>query len=701
MGGVYALFKKILALVTDTAIEIWRAILNTSGLVRNIKIQYRLIGSFLLLSALPLLIMGISSYTSSSKALSTKISIYSNELMKQTTKNLDFEFTRFEQLEREIGYNDTLQTYFTDMLKQSEDDKLGTVSKVTKITREKIAAYNEILEVGIVPPKDTDVEKFATPLAAINKDELKRIVEAAKAVKGAPSWLVTEGTDKKVRLVVAREINLVNGGGKLGVIVIGIDTKHFSDIFKDMKIGDGSELFIINSDSLVLSSKNESIPVNKTFTDAQLLKSLQQNKDAEKFTFDYNGNMANYSYLQSNKWYVVAFIPYKYLNSEASMIAKRVIVLFVTCMALAVLLSFIISASISKPLNKLLGVMREARNGNLTIKLNDKSKDEIGKVTRNFNDMLSNIRELISKVYASAQNVLESSGQIESAADQSYNASEQISTTIQEIAKGSTEQASEISQGVEYTNQLAVGINEAGKNMTSVSEFILKTKDLSEEALSVVRLLNDKAVEANAISDQVATDINGLNTDMKQIRKIVKVIVAIAEQTNLLALNATIEAARAGEAGRGFAVVAEEVKKLADKSKESSSMINTIINNIQEKADATVITANSGSAIVKEQMEAVQKTDKAFKTIYDSMVNIIDHMEVMYSSVNGMVTSKDKTLHAMENISAVSEEAAATTEEVSASTQEQMAGADELSKFAKELTEMAQELNSAVSIFKI
>ena len=695
------MFKKILSIVMDTGVEIWRAILNTSSLVRNIKIQYRLIGSFLLLSALPLLIMGISSYTSSSKAINTKISMYSNELMKQTTKNLDFEFTRFEQLEREIGYNDTLQTYFTDMLKQTEDEKLGTVSKVVKITREKIAAYNEILEVGIVPPKDIDVEKFATPLKAINAEELKRIVDAAKAAKGAPSWQVTEGTDKKVRLVVAREINLVNGGGKLGVIVIGIDTKHFSDVFKDMNIGDGSELFIINSESLVLSSKSESIPVNKTFTDPQLIKDLDTNKEAEKFTFDYNGNMANYSFLQSNKWYVVALIPYKYLNSEASGIAKRVIVLFITCMALAVLLLFIISASISKPLNKLLGVMREARNGNLTIKLNDKSKDEIGKVTRNFNDMLSNIRELISKVYSSAQNVLESSGQIESAANQSYTASEQISSTIQEIAKGSTEQATEISQGVDYTNQLAVGINEAGKNMTSVSEFILKTKDLSEDALSVVRLLNDKAVEANSITDQVATDINGLNTDMKEIRKIVKVIVGIAEQTNLLALNATIEAARAGEAGRGFAVVAEEVKKLADKSKKSSSMINTIINSIQQKADSTVITANSGSAIVKEQMEAVQKTDKAFKTIYDSMVNIIDHMEVMYSSVNGMVTSKDKTLQAMENISAVSEEAAATTEEVSASTQEQMAGADELSKLAKELTEMAQELNGAVSIFKI
>jgi methyl-accepting chemotaxis protein len=695
------LFKKILSSIAENAAGLWDAILNTSSMVRNIKIQYRLIGSFLLLSALPLLIMGISSYTSSSKVISSKIGTYSYELMRQTGRNLGFEFARLEQLERDIGYDGTLQTYFTELRKQSEDEKLTTISRIVKLTREKTAAYNEILEVGIVPQEEADAEKLAGPLAAMSKDELKRIAEAARAAKGAPSWLVTEGADKKVRLVAAREINLVNGGGKLGVIIIGIDAKHFSDIFRDMDIGDGSELFIIASDGLVLSSKNESIPVNEVFTDAQFVGRLQQNKDAGKFTFDYRDYMAAFSYLDSNKWYVVGLIPYKYMNAEASSIAGRVILLFFISMALAVVLSFIISTSISRPLNRLLDVMREAKGGNFSITLNDKSKDEIGKVTRNFNNMLANIRDLISRVYASARDVLASSEQIESAAGQSYTASEQIAATIQEIAKGSTEQASDISEGVDHMNRLAMDINKAGENMTGVSEFILKAKELSKEALSVVGILNDKAVETNAVTDKVARDINGLNSDIKEIRKIVRVIVAIAEQTNLLSLNATIEAARAGEAGKGFAVVAGEVKKLADKSKEASSMINTIIGNILAKADSTVVTTNSGSAIVREQMEAVRKTDSAFKTIYESMENIIRRMEEMHASVDGMLASKDKTLRTMENISTVSEQAAATAEEVSAATQEQMAGADELSKLAKELTEMSQELNNAISIFKI
>ena len=91
-----------------------------------------------------------------------------------------------------------------------------------------------------------------------------------------------------------------------------------------------------------------------------------------------------------------------------------------------------------------------------------------------------------------------------------------------------------------------------------------------------------------------------------------------------ISLNASIEAARAGEAGKGFAVVADEVKKLAYQSKEASTSINNLINNIQKKTDQIVIATNSSEAIIKEQMEAVTKTDNAFKTIFKAMEGISD-----------------------------------------------------------------------------
>jgi methyl-accepting chemotaxis protein len=691
--------EKMKSTLTNGIANIWEIILNSGSHMRNIRIQYRLIGSFLLLSLVPLILMGAISYSKSSMAITSKASMYSSELMKKTATNLQMELARFESLERDIGYQDTIQQSFASYQKQFGDEKMSTLLKVSRFLTGNMGTYQEIMEVGIVPSKVEDTGGIPT-LSKMDETAGKNILAAARAAKGSPVWSMSSGQDGRIRMVVARDINFINGGGKLGVIIMNIDAKYFSDMFKDMNMGQGSEIFITDSKGLVLSSKSEDITINKPYSDSAFLKELDKNMRAYKTTFNYKNNFVAYSFVKEHNWYVVSLIPLDYLNSETRSIAGTVILLFVICLLLSVVLSIIISASISKPLKKLAELMREARNGNLTIRVTDNSKDEIGRVVQNFNEMVSNIRSLVSKVGDSSQDVLKSSAKIESSAEMSYAASEQIAVTIQGIAKGSSEQASEIAQGVEHTNKLTIGINRVDKDMVGVSGVIMRTRKLSEEALQVVRLLNDKALETSEAVGQVAADINDLNIDMKEIKKIVKVIAGIAEQTNLLALNATIEAARAGEAGKGFAVVAEEVKKLADKSKESSSLINNIIKSIQAKAEMTVNAANSGSVAMKEQMKAVNKTDEAFKTIYEATEDIMKHMENMRNSVGDIIVSKEKTQQMMENISAVSQEAAATSQEVSASTEEQMSGADELSKLAKELTEMAQELNGAISIFK-
>ena len=172
-------------------------------------------------------------------------------------------------------------------------------------------------------------------------------------------------------------------------------------------------------------------------------------------------------------------------------------------------------------------------------------------------------------------------------------------------------------------------------------------------------------------------------------------------RSNLLSLNAAIEAARAGEAGLGFAVVAEEVKKLADQSKEASVMISSIIKRIQTKTEITVDAANRSSLIVGKQMEAVYETDNSFKTIFSSMDAISKMINKVESSLKVVLDSKTIVMETMENVSAVSQEAAATSEEVSSSAQEQIASAELLSALAEELSNMAEELEKSIAQFNI
>lgn len=669
------------------------------GFLRVVKIQQRLIISLLVLSLVPLILMSIISYSKSNSAISSRISQYSVGLLKQTSKNLESELVKYEQLARDIGYADTIQSTFAQMRTLSADEQISPALNINRMLNERALMYDEISDMGFITGSDVD-QFLAKSAKSISEEDWDKIINTAKEAKGAPIWAIVTNTEGKNRLILARELNSVVSSGKIGIIYLGIDTEHFAKSFRSVDLGEGSELFLMDTQGVVLASRNEEIAVNQSYTDLSIMDKLSSGLKEDNMTFSFNGNLAAFSNLKDYGWNLVALIPYSYINACGRSILSSVVLLFIICVIVAVILSFVISASISKPLNKLVRVMQEARDGNLSIILEDKQKDEIGIVTRNFNDMLGNIRNLISKVGVSSGKLVESIEKIQTSADTSYASSEQVALTMQEIARGTNAQAEEISNGLNYTNALAEGINRVGDNVTSVSRFINSTKELSESGLSVVKLLKDKASETNAVTGKVAEDIASLNADMKEIRKILKAISSVAEQTNMLALNATIEAARAGEAGKGFSVVATEVKKLADQSKESSEMINAIINSIQAKAESTVETAQSGSLIVSEQMEAVKSTDEAFKSIYASMDNIIENMASMRESVEAMLSSKEDTLQVMDNISTVSQQTAATTQEISASTQEQMSSAQALATLADQLDSMAKDFMEAISIFK-
>lgn len=679
--------------------DIWNKIINSEKVFRRMGIQYRLIGSFLLLSVIPLLLMGIISYSKSSSAISSKISTYSIQVMNDIKMNIQTDLTKYETIVDDIGLSEEVQAGFIDFDMKESNQKEEAVNQITKIMREKAIKLKEVVEVVIFPDKGDPISLYS--FKSLKKDEAVKNAQTAASTYGTPKWAIARGENNINCLSVGAGFISTKSVGKLGIVTIGIDENYFVDKYRNVNLGNGAEIFIVDSNGLVISSREKNIPANQGYNDKAFIKELIKSKKEGKQYFYYNSYLATYSFIEPNGWYAVGLIPLKYLNSESRSIALSMIVLFIICLILAVVLSILVTSSIASPLKNLVNLMGEAKSGNLKININDSGRDEISIVMGNFNNMVANMRSLVTKVSSLSQIVLNSSVSIANSAERSFTSSEQIAVTIQEIAKGASEQAIEMEQGVNYTNELAVGINKVGDDIANVSVLIQDTKTLGEEALSAVKLLNDKALETISVSDKIVYDINSLSTDMKEIKRVINVIVEIADQTNLLSLNAAIEAARAKEAGRGFAVVAEEVKNLANRAKGSTVIINEIISNIQNKTNITVNAANSGSIIVKQQMEAVRKTDEAFNTILKAMGRINDHMENIHESVDDMLVTKNKTLQTIENISAVSEQAAATSEEVSASTEEQIVGAEELSNLAKELNEMTQELNNAIAIFKV
>lgn len=670
-----------------------------TSLLRRIKIRMRLILAFLLIATVPLLILGITSFTSAKTLVSDTVKEYTGQIVNQFGKNIETELNKITEYTGSFLFSSVIQDSFVNYDNLDPYYKQKAFNDIQKEMTVQSTQNRYIGQLRLYSSGGSELRTgTVTRNATTDYLELNKIFSESKE---KTKWY----TSAEDELIYARSVINLNSNRWMGNFFVTLDKNRFNELFTNLNLGDKIEVLFLNQDGIVLYSSDESKEIGSAYPYADLVQKIVTDS-IENSSGSFDMNLKNFSYcsyyhIDSTPFYVVTVTPYSYLNSAANVIGYSIIFAAIIILALSIILGLVISNSISKHLGKLVNLMRKAKIGDLTEVITDNGKDEIGEVIANYVDMIKNIKNLIEKVHVSVNNVITSAERISTSSEQTLASSQQIAITLQEVAKGASEQAQEVSQTVEYMNDLSDSINKMSEKLGNMSNLISNTEVTSIDAITKVQLLNDRANQTKEASQKIVDEISSLNNDMKQISKITKLIVGISDQTNLLSLNAAIEAARAGEAGRGFAVVADEVKKLADQTKEASIMINNIIREINIKSEHAVLEANNTSNIVQEQMAAVEQTNDAFNTISASMKEITAYMNELEKSVGDMLTLRQKTLSSMENISAVSQEAAATSEEVSASTEEQMANSEVLANLAKEMDKMAKELQSAVSMFKI
>lgn len=677
---------------------------------RNIKIRTRLFVSFTALVALILIFTGMLWYKKSSEAIKTKISTYSIQITNQLGDYLNKEMDRYQKFINDFSSE---RTSFQDVLVQMKNPDIDAYKRrqlsesIGVYISQKLGLMGNDVELLKVVLND-EIECHYGNNSIMSKEAQKKIIENIKSsdkINNIEFYIKRDGKGIKCYPMTSRRIVSVSNAKTIGYIICVMKSDYILKQYEGIDLGEGTNIFILDSNGLVISSNSDEFVAGLEFPDKDFVKELTLKNEEKINAFPaYINNkryLITYTYLDEYGWYLVSNIPYSYLNKETNRLLATMVVIFIICFFATILLSLVITRSISAPLRKLVELMKRNRDGNLTIAQTDKNKDEISVVVNNFNDMIGNIIKIVSKGNESAVNVLYSSEKIEESANKSRILTSSIAATMEEIAQGAASQAMNIANASDYMNKLYDGIKEVEGKTAVVSNIAKNTRMLSEKALGTVENLKDKSTETGEVSKQIINDIIGLNNDMKEIKKIIKMILDISGQTKLLALNATIEAARAGEAGKGFAVVASEVKKLANRTKDASNIINDILNNIQKKTELIVDYANNTSYIIAQQLDAVNETDNAFKTILEGMLDISEQINEVDSSVKEIVSLNEMTKNVLNTISVVSEQAASTSQEVSASTQEQLAGAEKLLQYAGELNKMAQELNETMSIFKI
>lgn len=292
--------------------------------------------------------------------------------------------------------------------------------------------------------------------------------------------------------------------------------------------------------------------------------------------------------------------------------------------------ALLITRAIVRPLEQLVAHAGKVADGDLTDNIHTDRKDDLGRLMMAMQVMTENLRHMV-------QEVSDGISQVASSA-------EELSAVTEQTSAGATQQRDETDQVATAMNEMTATIQEVAKNAEAAANAASESDTKAKEGYDVVSTAMHKIETLSQDVDQSAGLIAKLRDDSANIGTILDVIREIAEQTNLLALNAAIEAARAGEQGRGFAVVADEVRSLAQRTHQSTGEIENLVNALQKGADDAVESMHSNR-------ESAESSVQVSRMAGESLSNIADAVSTIQSMNQQIATAVEEQTSVAEDIS--------------------------------------------------
>lgn len=640
----------------------------------RVTLRFKLLSVGIAAALIPILIVGLFAVNKTSRALETISINQSGTLAKNIAETIDIILKEEIKIARTLAVNDQVVLAATRVKMFGHDKASIPVINVYGYLNAAMKRIGEDYECIFVVDDSGQIyadgsgKGLYKPHTMSDQTYFKQAIQGNNYVGSLSKSPVTDQFIFPVAVPVYSSGNEIAGG-----LVIYLKENFIAERINQVKIGETGYPFMIDRSGLVQVHPQKEMVSQVNLNDITEMDNVTQRMLAgetgtDLFLYKGENHIAGFAPVPTSGWCIATSQSIREASATAISIRDTMMIVILISLIGTIIVMFCLARSILLPIKAAVSGLRDIAEGegDLTMRLNMKHRDEVGELAHWFNTFIEKLQGIVRQLSSN-------SIQLEQSAEDLLI----ISTQVSRNADNASEQASGVTASAEQMSlrmsDVASAMDEASQNTTIIAsaseEMSVTISEISRNA-EKGRVISENAAERTA---QASEEMSLLNDAAQEIGKVTQAITEISEQTNLLALNATIEAARAGDAGKGFAVVANEIKEL---SKQTAVATQDIKNQIGKMQDATLSTSSS----------------------MDEITTIINDTKDIVSTIAGAVEEQHATTQEIaNNITQTSRVIADTNEHISHSSKE----SETISTLIHQVTVATSEISNTSAQVKI